>query len=212
MRRRGGPDLELLRAADSRRLRARRALHTTRPARPAQTLQLVFAARGEHARARAVRDVDLDARVAAVHPLPARSQWLSSRFGASRGDRARVVSYLRRVGATDVKVDATGLFADATDDGRCGPTRVRRRARAGPAGRATSGSSRRSSERDAAVSRRVPGVERPRHERSSGSMQRPNREAVPRSRRAIQLPVPHGHAGRVRRRRARSAGSRRTST
>jgi Pro-kumamolisin, activation domain/Subtilase family len=39
---------------------------------------------------------------------------LAKRFGASRGDRSRVVRYLRREGASDVKVDVTGLFADAT--------------------------------------------------------------------------------------------------
>lgn len=39
---------------------------------------------------------------------------LERRFGASAGERAKVVHYLRRAGATHVKVDATGLFADAT--------------------------------------------------------------------------------------------------
>ncbi len=39
---------------------------------------------------------------------------LSRRFGASRADRARTVGYLRSAGATGVKVDATGLFAEAT--------------------------------------------------------------------------------------------------
>ncbi|HEY2769100.1 MAG TPA: S53 family serine peptidase [Solirubrobacteraceae bacterium] len=39
---------------------------------------------------------------------------LSRTFGASAATRSRVVSYLRRAGATGVKVDATGLFADAT--------------------------------------------------------------------------------------------------
>jgi subtilase family serine protease len=38
---------------------------------------------------------------------------LARRFGASGANRARVVSYLRHAGATDVKVDVTGLFADA---------------------------------------------------------------------------------------------------
>jgi subtilase family serine protease len=38
---------------------------------------------------------------------------LSRRFGASASTRARVVRYLRAVGASAVKVDATGLFADA---------------------------------------------------------------------------------------------------
>jgi kumamolisin len=39
---------------------------------------------------------------------------LSRWFGASSGVRARVTSFLRKSGATDVKIDATGLFADAT--------------------------------------------------------------------------------------------------
>jgi subtilase family serine protease len=39
---------------------------------------------------------------------------LAGRFGATAGTRARVATYLRSVGATDVKLDATGLFADAT--------------------------------------------------------------------------------------------------
>jgi subtilase family serine protease len=39
---------------------------------------------------------------------------LANRFGASPGARARVIRYLRREGASDVKVDVTGLFADAT--------------------------------------------------------------------------------------------------
>jgi subtilase family serine protease len=39
---------------------------------------------------------------------------LARRFGASTGERTKVVHYLRRIGATAVKIDATGLFADAT--------------------------------------------------------------------------------------------------
>jgi subtilase family serine protease len=39
---------------------------------------------------------------------------LGKRFGATAPDRARVLRYLRRSGATGVKVDVTGLFADAT--------------------------------------------------------------------------------------------------
>lgn len=39
---------------------------------------------------------------------------LARRFGASPAQRARAVTYLRRHGATDVGVDVTGLFADAT--------------------------------------------------------------------------------------------------
>ncbi len=39
---------------------------------------------------------------------------LERRFGASAGERAKVLHYLQRVGATHVKIDRTGLFADAT--------------------------------------------------------------------------------------------------
>jgi kumamolisin len=39
---------------------------------------------------------------------------LARRFGASTAVRSRVVSYLKRAGATGVKIDVTGLFADAT--------------------------------------------------------------------------------------------------
>ena len=38
---------------------------------------------------------------------------LARRFGASTGERTKVLHYLRRIGATHVKIDATGLFADA---------------------------------------------------------------------------------------------------
>ncbi|HEY5316548.1 MAG TPA: S53 family serine peptidase [Solirubrobacteraceae bacterium] len=39
---------------------------------------------------------------------------LARRFGASASTRARAMSYLRASGATDVRVDATGLLAEAT--------------------------------------------------------------------------------------------------
>jgi kumamolisin len=41
---------------------------------------------------------------------------LARRFGASAVNRVRVIGYLRRAGARAVKIDATGLFADATMD------------------------------------------------------------------------------------------------
>ena len=41
-------------------------------------------------------------------------QQLARRFGASAGTRARVVRYLRAAGASSVRIDATGMFADAT--------------------------------------------------------------------------------------------------
>ncbi len=39
---------------------------------------------------------------------------LARRYGASASTRRRVVAYLRAAGAGDVRIDATGLFADAT--------------------------------------------------------------------------------------------------
>src|ERR1700761_6333027 len=39
---------------------------------------------------------------------------LARRFGASPATRARVTRYLRGAGATSVRIDVTGLFADAT--------------------------------------------------------------------------------------------------
>ncbi len=39
---------------------------------------------------------------------------LSRRFGATLRTRRRALAYLRAAGASDVKIDATGLFADAT--------------------------------------------------------------------------------------------------
>ncbi|MGB9185695.1 MAG: S53 family peptidase, partial [Solirubrobacteraceae bacterium] len=39
---------------------------------------------------------------------------LARRFGASSPDRARVTSFLHRFGASSVRIDRTGLFADAT--------------------------------------------------------------------------------------------------
>ncbi len=39
---------------------------------------------------------------------------LARRFGASPAARARVLGYLRHAGATGVRIDPTGLFADAT--------------------------------------------------------------------------------------------------
>jgi kumamolisin len=39
---------------------------------------------------------------------------LAKRFGAPAAERARVLGYLTRAGATGVRIDVTGLFADAT--------------------------------------------------------------------------------------------------
>src|SRR4030088_2756885 len=38
---------------------------------------------------------------------------LARRYGAAPSTRARVLSYLRRAGASQVRIDATGLFAEA---------------------------------------------------------------------------------------------------
>jgi subtilase family serine protease len=43
-------------------------------------------------------------------PIPV----LARRFGASAADRARAVNFLHRSGASSVRIDRTGLFADAT--------------------------------------------------------------------------------------------------
>lgn len=40
--------------------------------------------------------------------------WLSRRFGASARTRARAIGFLRRAGAVGVRMDATGLFINAT--------------------------------------------------------------------------------------------------
>ena len=61
-------------------------------------------------------------RLAAAVSDPASPQYgqyrsiaeLARRYGASAADRARVTSFLRRFGARDVRIDRTGLFADAT--------------------------------------------------------------------------------------------------
>ena len=66
-----------------------------------------------------------------------RSPALARRFGASRADRARVLRYLRRAGASAVKIDRTGLFADATMTVTLGPAPVRHRAGPLQAGRVT---------------------------------------------------------------------------
>lgn len=67
------------------------------------------------------RDAGLPALARAVS-TPGSSQYahyrsidqLARQFGASAATRGRVVRYLRGAGATDVKIDATGLFAYAT--------------------------------------------------------------------------------------------------
>lgn len=79
----------------------------------AQSLSLVLPLRADIAGLR---------RLAAAVSDPASAQYgqyrsiaqLARRYGASAADRARVTSVLRRAGARDVRIDRTGLFADAT--------------------------------------------------------------------------------------------------
>ena len=82
-------------------------------ARTAHQLQLVLPLRanigGLERFATAVTSVD-SPLYGDYRPIAA----LAKRFGASRRDRSRVVHYLRDQGASDVKVDVTGLFVDAT--------------------------------------------------------------------------------------------------
>ncbi|HEV3054725.1 MAG TPA: S53 family peptidase [Solirubrobacteraceae bacterium] len=83
-----------------------------RPARPSQTLQLVFPlAANTNGLERLATSISTPGSPQYAHYRSLR--WLSSRFGASAATRRRVVSYLRRVGSTDVRVDGTGMFADA---------------------------------------------------------------------------------------------------
>ncbi len=83
------------------------------PAAPSQPLQLVLPLIAD--------DAGMERAALAVTTLGspdyARYESLSQlqrRFGASASTRSRVVRYLRDHGATVVKIDATGLFADAT--------------------------------------------------------------------------------------------------
>ena len=93
----------------------RRATTAAPVAAPPLTLQLVLPLAANDARARAVRDLGLDPRsphVRAHYQLAAAG---SSRGSAPRRRRAGAsCRYLRRAGARDVEIDATGLFADAT--------------------------------------------------------------------------------------------------
>ncbi len=83
------------------------------PAPVSQPLQLVLPL--------VARDAGLSQLAAAVSTPGSRAyahyesiSRLSRRFGATPRTRRRVLAYLRAAGATDVKIDATGLFADAT--------------------------------------------------------------------------------------------------
>jgi subtilase family serine protease len=87
------------------------------PAPAGQRLQLVLALKA---------DLPGLERFAPEVTTPGSSQYghyrsigaLAGRFGATAATRARVARYLRAAGATHVKLDATGLFADATMSSR----------------------------------------------------------------------------------------------
>ncbi len=84
----------------------------TRPARPAQRLQLVFPLTANtQGLERLATSIATPGSPQYAHYRSLR--WLSSRYGATSTTRRRVVSYLRRAGASAVKIDATGMFADA---------------------------------------------------------------------------------------------------
>jgi subtilase family serine protease len=93
--------------------RARAEIARVGAAPAAQPLQLVLPLRadltGLEALARAVNTPG-----SALYHHYASIAELSRRFGARAQARRLVVSYLRRAGATAVRIDATGLFADAT--------------------------------------------------------------------------------------------------
>jgi kumamolisin len=79
---------------------------------PAQTVQLVLPLTAD------VAGLERLAVAVSTKGSPQYGQYesvaeLARRFGASQQARTRVVTYLRSEGATGVKVDATGLFADA---------------------------------------------------------------------------------------------------
>jgi subtilase family serine protease len=87
------------------------------PAPASQRLQLVLPLRADLAGLRAF------ATAVGTLGSPQWGQYLSipalaRRFGASATVRGRVTRYLHSAGATDVKLDATGLFADATMSAR----------------------------------------------------------------------------------------------
>jgi kumamolisin len=87
------------------------------PAPAAQRMQLVLALNADLA------GLQRFARAATTPSSPQYGHYrsigaLARRFGATAATRARVADYLRSAGATDVKLDATGLFADATMSSR----------------------------------------------------------------------------------------------
>jgi kumamolisin len=87
------------------------------PAPATQRLQLVFPLKADLA------GLERFARAVTTPGSPQYGDYrsisaLGGRFGATAGTRVRVVRFLRSAGATDVKLDATGLFADATMSSR----------------------------------------------------------------------------------------------
>ena len=152
-------------------------------------------------------------------PRPARRSTASTsrspssarRFGAPPPSAPGSCGYLRRAGATGVRIDATGLFADATMRVAPAQRAVRHRAGRVPHGRAGAASSRPT---DAGAdpggaARRGDRRRRPRHpaavrradaDAASAAMARPRRRRAARRRRGdheLRLRAAHRHAGRL---------------
>jgi subtilase family serine protease len=91
------------------------AAHSTRigPAPSAQALQLVLPLRADLAGLRR-QALAITTPGSPLFGAYAPVEVLARRFGATTATRRRVLAYLRRVGARAVRIDATGLFADAT--------------------------------------------------------------------------------------------------
>jgi subtilase family serine protease len=89
--------------------------HTTMigAAPAAQKLRLVLPLKADSAGLRRLAQAITDPSSAQYGQYESLAR-LEARFGAPAGERSRVVGYLRSHGASEVKIDATGLFADAT--------------------------------------------------------------------------------------------------
>ena len=101
-----------------RRLPRRAQITRVGPARAAQPLRLMLAAQ-RRPRGTAARGAGCQHPRARRSTAPYRAD--RSPRTSIRGDpttRSRVVSYLRSVGAQSVRIDATGLFAEATHERR----------------------------------------------------------------------------------------------
>ena len=184
-----GPGVELLRAAAIAAPLADAA--QARPARPSQTLQLVLPLRARPRRARAVRDLGLDPRIAAVRAL---------RLAAVALAPVRRLRW-RRAGAWCRTCAASARRTSRSTRPACSPTRrmtvavaaapVRRRARAVRAAQGGDHGSSRRSRRARRPSRAACRPRsRPRQERCRGSTRRPVANAVGRPALPIRLPEP----------------------